>query len=70
MPYRAISTESLWRPIDTSRVVAYFLTGLIIGVLLGLAVAPFLRSWLMWHQARAWDERDRAADIRSATDDH
>jgi hypothetical protein len=29
-------------------IVANFLAGLLIGVLLGLAVAPVLRSWLMW----------------------
>jgi hypothetical protein len=55
---RAISTESLCRHTDTSSVVAQFLTGVIVGILIGLALAPLLRSWLLWQHARA-SERDR-----------
>lgn len=59
----AISTESLWRRIDTPNVTAHFLTGVILGVLIGLAIAPFLRSWILWRQARELDERYRARPL-------
>lgn len=54
---RAISTESLCRHSDTSLVVVEFLTGVIVGVLIGLAAAPFLQAWLLWRQSRAWYPR-------------
>jgi hypothetical protein len=69
MPNQAISTESLCRRFDTSRVIAHFLTGVIVGLLLGLALAPFLRSWILWQQARAWDERDRLDPVHRAHND-
>ena len=61
MAGRPISTESLCARFDTSSVVAQFIAGVIVGLLLGLALAPFLRSWLLWQQAKAWQQRDRDA---------
>ncbi len=42
--------------------IAHFLTGLLVGVLIGLAIAPILRSWILWQTVRAWDDRDDRAD--------
>jgi hypothetical protein len=36
--------------------VAQFLAGVIVGVLIGLAVAPLLRSWILWQIAKGWRE--------------
>ena len=32
--------------------VAEFLAGVIVGVLIGLAIAPVLRSWILWQTAK------------------
>ncbi|MGH7859272.1 MAG: hypothetical protein ACREQY_18250 [Candidatus Binatia bacterium] len=37
--------------------VGEFLVGLIVGVLLGLALAPLLRAWMLWQMASAWRDR-------------
>lgn len=57
-----IPTAPLRRPADTPGVIVQFLTGLIVGVLIGLAIAPVLQSWLVWQEARRWDDRDRDRD--------
>lgn len=36
--------------------VAQFLAGVIVGVLIGLALAPVLRSWISWQIAKTWSE--------------
>jgi F0F1-type ATP synthase assembly protein I len=54
-----ISTESLCRTPDASSMVAQFLAGVIVGVLLGLALMPFLRSWILWRRTNELAERDR-----------
>jgi hypothetical protein len=41
--------------------VAYFVAGLIVGTLLGLALAPVLRSWILWQITQ--DARDAAAQL-------
>ncbi|MEX2393071.1 MAG: hypothetical protein WD826_01195 [Actinomycetota bacterium] len=39
--------------------IAQFLAGVIVGALLGLAIAPFLRAWLLWRRTNELAERDR-----------
>jgi hypothetical protein len=61
MPKRAITTTSLWSPIDASTMLAHFLSGVIIGVLLGLLLAPVLHQWILWQYTKSWDhEREHA----------
>ena len=67
MPDQTISTGSLCGSFETSLVIAHFLTGVIVGLLLGLALAPFLRSWILWQQAKEWDERDKADALQRTT---
>jgi len=48
-------------------IIGNFLAGLLVGTLLGLALAPIVRSWLTWktvEEARRIDER--TADAPSA----
>jgi hypothetical protein len=40
----------------------YFLAGVIVGVHLGLLLAPILRSWIYWQQERRWKDRDQSRD--------
>lgn len=40
--------------------LANFLSGLVIGVLVGLLVSPLLRFWLTWHE---WAEASREARL-------
>ncbi len=40
---------------------APFLTGILVGLLIGLAIAPLLRSWVLWHMLRTWREGDEGA---------
>lgn len=47
--------------------IGQFLAGLIVGVLLGLAIAPLLRAWILWQTAAAWRDEDHASDRRRAT---
>jgi hypothetical protein len=47
--------------------VAEFLAGLIVGVLLGLTLAPILRSWILWQVVRQWRDPPTDAD-REATE--
>lgn len=42
--------------------VTEFLTGVIVGLLIGLALAPVLRSWIAWQMTKAWREREAPAD--------
>jgi hypothetical protein len=39
-------------------VIAQFLAGVIVGVLIGLALAPLLRSWILWQMTKPWREKD------------
>jgi hypothetical protein len=36
--------------------VAQFLAGVIVGALIGLALAPLLRSWMSWQMTKPWRE--------------
>ncbi len=38
--------------------VGQFLAGVIVGVLIGLALAPLLRSWISWRIAKVAHERE------------
>jgi len=60
-----ILTSSLHARLDTRLViVANFIAGLLVGTLLGLAIAPILRAWLAWktlEEARGAEHVDRDA---------
>jgi hypothetical protein len=45
--------------VDTSRMLTQLFTGLIVGFLIGLAVAPFLRAWIEWRQIHEVEKRER-----------
>jgi hypothetical protein len=55
-----ILISSLHARFDTRRViVANFIAGMLVGTLLGLALAPIVRAWLAWktvEEARGADE--------------
>jgi hypothetical protein len=48
-------------------VIAEFLAGLIVGVLIGLALAPVLRAWILWQVFSQWRDPPTDAD-REPTD--
>jgi hypothetical protein len=49
-------------------VLGEFLAGVIIGVLIGLTLAPVLRSWIAWQVATGWRARGVASDdVKSTT---
>ena len=45
--------------IDTSHMLTQLFTGLVVGFLIGLAVAPFLRAWIEWRQIQEIEKRER-----------
>jgi len=47
--------------------VAEFLAGVIVGVLIGLTLAPVLRSWIVWQMMKQWREQDTAPSARNST---
>lgn len=52
--------------------VGEFFVGLIVGVLLGLALAPLLRAWMLWQMAGAWRDRSprERRDWQTPVGDH
>jgi hypothetical protein len=38
--------------------VAEFLAGVLVGMLAGLALAPLLRSWVLWRMSEPWRRQD------------
>jgi hypothetical protein len=47
--------------------VAEFLAGVIVGVLIGLTLAPVLRSWILWQMAKEWRDSRPSSPIVSPT---
>jgi hypothetical protein len=45
--------------------VGQFLAGVIVGVLIGLALAPVLRSWILWQMTKPW--REEGSHSRDST---
>jgi hypothetical protein len=57
-----ILISSLHASLDTRLVIAAtFLAGLLVGALLGLAVAPLMRAWLTWKSVAELRAEDHAA---------
>ena len=51
--------------------VVQFLTGVIVGVLIGLAISPLLREWVLWQRAERWRDPtlpDRASETTHQPD--
>lgn len=46
-------------------VVADFIAGLLVGTLLGLALAPVLRTWMAW---KIFEQARRAAEVDHSSD--
>jgi hypothetical protein len=65
MPALYIRINSLRVPADTPIVIAQFLAGVLVGVLLGLAAAPFLRAWVSWKMTEVWRQSDEQSDVRT-----
>jgi hypothetical protein len=47
--------------------VGQFLAGIIVGVLIGLALAPLLRSWILWRMTESWREAGAPSDDAGTT---
>jgi hypothetical protein len=47
--------------------IAEFIAGLLVGTLLGLALAPLLRSWVLWKMTESWRPVDRARREKERT---
>jgi hypothetical protein len=47
--------------------VGQFLAGVIVGVLIGLALAPVLRSWISWQVVKSWIEPASSRHDRRTT---
>lgn len=73
---RAVFTEPLRRPAESllhpyatasrlESMVAEFLAGVIVGVLIGLAIAPVLRTWILWQTAKSMSRTSSSPDDAS-----
>lgn len=47
--------------------VAEFLAGVIVGVLIGLAIAPLLRSWILWQTAKTLQDAPASTSSHDAS---
>jgi hypothetical protein len=63
-----ILISSLHDRFDTrSVIVANFVAGLLVGTLLGLALAPVVRAWLTWKTVEGARRADELQPDRSST---
>lgn len=47
--------------------VGQFLAGVIVGILIGLTLAPLLRSWVLWQIAKTWRDREQTSSFSDPT---